>query len=136
MTKVFFSVVLPLLLSGLAIAQDAKEIVKIDHFTSTENLNNASNRYSEDLITAHNQQIADLAKNGVVIVRNDTTISTDKAIKVCFAWPVSNGQSASRSNMVRQPKVLTLQPAKSPNGSDAVQKWQIAYKDGSVKAIQ
>ncbi len=115
----------------------SKELVKLDPFTASATLDNLGKTHYEQLVKEHEAKLAEMAKAGVVIVRSDTALSVDKPTKIAFAWPVSNGQKLSdKSNIKRDPYTLTLSPAKDSANKDVAQKWQVSFKDGSVKAIQ
>jgi hypothetical protein len=115
----------------------SKELNKLDPFTSTATLDELGKKHYDQLVKEHEAKLSELAKGGVLIIRADTLITADKPVKIAFGWPVSNGQKLSdKSNLKREPNVITLNPAKNPDGKDASQKWQITFKDGTAKAIE
>lgn len=115
----------------------SKELAKLDPFTASAALDNLGKTHYDQLIKEHEAKLADLAKGGVTIIKADVVLSVDKPAKIAFAWPVSAGQKLiDKSNIKRDPYVMTLYPAKDSANKDIAQKWQISYADGSVKAIQ
>lgn len=114
----------------------SKELAKLDPFTASATLDNMGKTHYEQLVKDHETKLAELAKAGVVIIKADAVMPVDKPVKIAFAWPVSNGQKLSdKSNVAREPYVMTLYPAKDTANKDVAQKWQITYADGTVKAI-
>lgn len=127
-----------LLMTQTMTAQEiSKDLAKLDPFTATETLDNFGKTHHDQLVKEHEAVLAELAKSGVVIITADMVLTVDKPAKIAFAWPVSSGQKLSdKSNVKRDPYIMTLFPAKDPSNKDIAQKWQISYNDGSVKAIQ
>jgi hypothetical protein len=115
----------------------SKELGKLDPLAPSATLENLAKTHYDQLVKEHDAKLAELAKSGVFIVKSDTVLSVDKPLKIAFAWPVSYGQKlADKSNEKRDPYTIMLYPGKDSANKDAVQKWQISYKDGTVKAIQ
>jgi hypothetical protein len=115
----------------------SKELFKLDPFTATAALDELGKKHYDQLVKEHEAKLSEFAKAGVLIIRADTVINAEKPVKIAFAWPVSYGQKLSdKSNVKRDPNIITLNPAKDPAGKDAVQKWQVTYKDGTAKAIE
>ena len=114
----------------------SKDLAKLDPYTASATLDNLGKTHYEQLVKDHETKLAELAKAGVVIIKADVVMSVDKPVKIAFAWPVSNGQKLSdKSNVAREPYVMTLYPAKDTANKDVPQKWQITFADGTVKAI-
>ena len=114
----------------------SKELAKLDPWTSTAALDDLARKHSDQLAKEHEAKLAELAKSGVIIVKEDMVINADKPMKFAFGWAVSYGQKLSdKSNLKRDPSIFVLYPAKDAAGKDATQKWQITYKDGTVKAL-
>ena len=115
----------------------SKDLAKLDPYTASATLDNMGKTHYEQLVKDHETKLAELTKAGVVIIKADVVLTVEKPVKIAFAWPVSNGQKLSdKSNLIREPYVMTLYPAKDTANKDIAQKWQITYADGSVKAIQ
>lgn len=115
----------------------SKELVKLDPLAPSATLESFAKTHYDQLVKEHEAKLAELAKSGVFIVKSDTVLSVDKPLKIAFAWPVSYGQNITdKSNVKRDPYTMTLYPAKDSANKDAVQKWQISFKDGTVKTIQ
>ncbi|MBL7995386.1 hypothetical protein JNM05_08440 [bacterium] len=119
-------------------AQDiSKDLAKLDPFTASATLDNLGKTHYGQLVKEHEVKLAELAKTDVVIIKADVVLSVEKPVKIAFAWPVSYGQKlADKSNIKRDPYIMTLYPGKDSANKDVAQKWQISYVDGSVKAIQ
>lgn len=124
-------------MSAAVTAQEiSKDLAKLDPYTASATLDNLGKTHYEQLVKDHETKLAELAKAGVVIIKADAVMSVDKPVKIAFAWPVSNGQKLSdKSNVAREPYVMTLYPAKNTANKDVPQKWQITFADGTVKAI-
>lgn len=123
--------------TALTAQEISKDLAKLDPYTASATLDNMGKTHYEQLVKDHEAKLAELTKAGVVIIKADAVMSVDKPVKIAFAWAVSNGQKlADKSNVVREPYVMTLYPAKDTANKDIAQKWQITYADGSVKAIQ
>ena len=127
-----------LLFNHAIAAQDiSKDLAKLDPFTATATLDNLGKTHYDQLVKEHEAKLAELAKTDVVIIKADVVMSVEKPVKIAFAWPVSYGQKLSdKSNVKRDPYIMTLYPGKDAANKDVAQKWQITYADGSVKAIQ
>lgn len=119
-------------------AQDLyKELSKLDPNSVTAVVDGFGKKHADQLVMAHNAQLAELEKSGVQIIRGDIVLTIDQATKIAFAWPVAGGQKASDKSVIqRNPYVMTLYPTKDATGKEAAQKWQITYAAGTVKAIE
>jgi hypothetical protein len=136
MFKWFLLVALVLSFASARAQEISKELGKLDPNTATSVLDEMGKKHYDQLVKEHEAQLAELAKAGVIIIKADTLINADKPVKIAFNWPVSYGQKLSdKSNLKRPPLTMTLNPAKDPGGKDAVQKWQISYKDGTAKTV-
>lgn len=126
-----------LLAHSISAQEISKDLAKLDPFTASATLDNLGKTHYEQLVKEHDAKLAELTKAGVVIIKADIVLTVDKPTKIAFAWPVSSGQKLSdKSNIKREPYVITLYPAKDGTNKDLAQKWQVSYNDGSVKAIQ
>ncbi|HMW33244.1 MAG TPA: hypothetical protein PLH27_10755 [bacterium] len=115
----------------------SKQLERLDPGTATANLDNFGKTHSEQITAAHQARLGELIKAGTIIIRQDTMITADKPVKIAFNWPVASGQNLKDKSVVkRDPQVMTLYPAKDPSNKDIPQRWQVTYKDGTVKAIQ
>lgn len=122
---------------SIAAQEISKDLVKLDTYTASAILDNLGKTHYDQLVKEHEAKLAELAKSGITIIKADIILSVEKPVKIAFAWPVSLGQKLSdKSNVKRDPYVMTLYPAKDSANKDIAQKWQISYADGSVKAIQ
>ena len=128
-----------LLLSSISLyGQDvSKQLERLDPGTATVNLDNLGKTHSDQISASHQARLADLIKAGTIIIRQDTMITADKPLKIAFSWPVASGQNLKDKSVIkRDPQIMTLYPAKDAANKDVAQRWQINYKEGTIKAIQ
>lgn len=119
-------------------AQDLfKELSKLDPNSVTEVVDGYGKKHADHVVKMHEAKLAELQTAGVQIIRGDIVLNIEQPTRIAFAWPVASGQKLTdKSVLVREPYVMTLYPTKDPTGKDVVQKWQITYATGAVKAVE
>ncbi len=113
----------------------AQDVIRLDKNSSTATIVKVSDERDATLKKEHEAQLAELEKSGVQIIKSDVTLSVTAPTKIAFAWVVAGGQAEDRSRIARQPYVVTLYPAKDGAGKDVVQKWEVSYTTGNIRAI-